>query len=185
MPETAILQRGLPGGRPNERIGLEHLRPAGVDSPATPERDAVVLVGPGLSRDEPRLSQLHGWAHRTGKQLVALPRPWFYSHPQANANERRRLGRLDQKALLSLFRALQTPPLAVLVADEDVRGQQGFAWRERLEAAAAAAALPLPRVTPLTTTEDFHDTRLEQRITHWNAMRVRATGKAEEKHRTH
>ncbi|MFT4211696.1 MAG: hypothetical protein QM626_07455 [Microbacterium sp.] len=175
MPETAMLPQGLPGDRSRHPDPPSGPRSTGFDGAEAPEQLGVVLVGPGLSRDEPRLLRLRGWAHRTGKRLVDLPQPWFYSHPQANANERRRLGRRDQKELLSLFRSLETRPIAVLVANEDIRGQQGFAWRERLEAAAAAVALQLPRVMALITAEDFDEARLEQRIAHWNATYVRSS----------
>ena len=140
-------------------------------------RASVVLVASSLGAGgspEPSehalAEEVRAWADRFGYRIVVLPEPGYRSRPDADAAERRRLGRQDRVALVAALDGVkrELPPgervLALLVADDDVSGQAGRAWYERLTGAAARVRIELPRPARLSAEQELDAERLERRI---------------------
>ncbi|HWL02695.1 MAG TPA: hypothetical protein VNQ52_10040 [Microbacteriaceae bacterium] len=129
------------------------------------DRRGLVLVSPGLE-----LVEVEDWAERFGYRIEHLPEPGYRAHPDADAAQRRRLGRQDAGSLVALLRGVKSELrasariVALLVADEDVSGQAGRAWLRRLEEAAERVGVALPRPARFTSDGRFDATRLERRI---------------------
>ncbi len=104
---------------------------------------------------------IDAWAAESGIQVVVLPEAGYRAHPGADAAERRRLGRRDQRQLHDVFAVLLrgTGPApridAFFVTQDEVTGQAGRAWLERVVEAARDARLDLPRAVRLPDTGDL------------------------------
>jgi hypothetical protein len=122
------------------------------NEPSTPA--GVLLVSRGVL-DADIDSTIRRWARRSGWDLVVLPEAGYRAHPDADPPERRRLGRADARALLAALRELRERvgprgPGGFLVTHEELTGQAGRAWHERIIEAARSARVPLPRPTRLS-----------------------------------
>jgi len=141
---------------------------------------SVVLVSAELSLEaladsddaarRSRAAEVLDWARRSGFELVALPEPGYRRRPGADPAERRRLGRADRSRLVAELRRLRSRldadgrVAALLITDEDVWGQAGRAWAQRLAEAAEQVGIALPRPVRLSLDGGLDETRLEQRV---------------------
>lgn len=118
----------------------------------------VLLVSPAvLTAYGPAIARAAANANLT---LVELPEAGYLRRPDADATERRRLGRADRRelaaALGGIRRSLGVDAVAMLVLHrEEVTGQAGRAWLQRLREAAQLAGLALPRATRIATGADI------------------------------
>lgn len=131
---------------------------------------ALLTPSPDAAPAAHRLAaEVRAWAEEAGLHLVALPARGLDVRPDADAAERRRLGRRDTAALQSLFARIARElgdglPAALLVAEDEVSGQTGRAWLRRLSAAADAARLPLPRAIRLAPAAPLDADLLDRRV---------------------
>lgn len=133
----------------------------------------LVLVGPLVAAsDEPiaageRARELVAWAEGNGFSVRVLPAPAHWAHPEADAAHRRRLARADRAALVKLFHALRSElgpdvtAVPIVIAADEVSGQAGRAWFQRLREAAEAARLPLQRAVRIPLGEPLDIAHLE------------------------
>lgn len=123
---------------------------------------SVLLVSAGVVAqhgDAIRLLSTHA-----SLTLVELPDAGYRRRPDADATERRRLGRADSRELLAALggvrRAAGAEAVAALVLSrEEVTGQAGRAWLQRLLEAAPIAGLTLPRATRIAGASDLASLR--------------------------
>lgn len=139
---------------------------------ASPTR-TLVLVGPliaahdDLSAAGERAHELASWAETGGFAVRALPAPGHWAHPEADAAHRRRLARADRAALVKAFEGLraelgaEVSPVPLVIAIDEVSGQAGRAWFERVREAADAARLPLQRAVRIALDEPLDAQHLE------------------------
>ena len=117
-----------------------------------------------------RAAEVDDWARSTGVRLVALPSRGVQLHPDADAAERRRLGRRDEADLRLVLDRLRRElgpnrsPAALILAEEDVTGQSGRAWLRRLTSAAAATRIQLPRAIRVPLDAGLDTELLQRRI---------------------
>ncbi len=130
---------------------------------ANPTR-TVVLVGPLIAAsDGAVLDLLASWASSRGFAVHVLPAPGHWAHPEADAAHRRRLARADRAELVRVFDALRSSlgpdasPVPLVIAADEVAGQAGRAWFQRVREAAETTRLPLQRAVriPLDEPLDF------------------------------
>ncbi len=127
-----------------------------------------VLISPGLAWDADRALDVAAWTGRSGYRIVVLPPPWYYAAPTADANERKRLGRRYVTDLEKFFQQLQRGRvIAFVIAEEDVSGQMGHAWLQRVTEAAHQAQVQLPRSVRVSRNRRLDRERLEQYISDW------------------
>ncbi len=139
---------------------------------AAADHGAILLVGPGL---DPRLgsraaAELGVWAEGLDYRIVVLPRPGHRSRPDADSAERRRLARQDSAALeAALSRLHRDVPgsgrlAAFVLSTDDVSGQAGRAWFERVAEAASRIGVVLPRAVRVDAAAAIDADLLERRF---------------------
>jgi len=119
---------------------------------------AALLVSASLAAGDD--GTIGEWAERHRLALVVLPEAGYRSRPDADAAERRRLGRQDSRDLAAALGRVRGSfggggVAALLLTHEEVTGQAGRAWLQRLAEAARLAELELPRATRLAEPSDF------------------------------
>jgi len=141
--------------------------------PTTAVLASAVLVEISTSTDaavQRRAAEVDDWASATGLRLVALPSRGVQLRPDADAAERRRLGRRDEADLRLVLDRLRRElgpgrsPAALILAEEDVTGQSGRAWLRRLTSAAAATRVQLPRAIRVPLNAGLDTELLQRRI---------------------
>lgn len=124
------------------------------------ELPTPLLIGPLLAASDgsvgARVVELNDWARAQSFDVSVLPAPGHWAHPDADAAHRRRLARADRASLVRVLTDLRheigedPKPLPIVLASEEVSGQAGRAWFQRLREAADEARIPLQRAARIS-----------------------------------
>lgn len=148
-------------------------RRTGTAVPATTVLASAVLVEAPADADSAvllRAADVGEWAAESDLRLVPLPSRGVHLRPDADAAERRRLGRRDEaelRVVLDRLRRDLGPDrsiAALILAEEELAGQSGRAWLRRLTSAAHATRVVLPRAIRLPLHETLDTELLRRRI---------------------